>query len=98
MNREDAQGWLAEVLMDKVRRDRFPSPTQLSMIEEVIPRSMLPDYLELLIEKAEQDAMPSIPMLRRIKAVSDALPSNGAVSGALPSNGGEDDEDYDEEE
>ena len=51
MTRRDAQGWLANALMEKVRSDRYPSATQLSIIEEVIPREMVPDYLEILIEK-----------------------------------------------
>ena len=74
MTRDEAKGWLVQTLLDKVREDRFPSPTQLEMIELVIPREMVPDYLEVLIDKVADDNMPSIPMLRRIARVSDSLP------------------------
>jgi hypothetical protein len=74
MTRREAQGWLANALMDKVRGDRYPSTTQLSIIEEVIPREMVPDYLEILIDKVSQDSVPSIPMLRRISRVAESLP------------------------
>jgi hypothetical protein len=76
MTREEAQGWIAEVLLDKVREDRFPSATQLTLIEELLPREMLPDYLEVLIEKTEQDRFPSVYILRRIKALAAALPND----------------------
>jgi hypothetical protein len=100
MKRDEAQGWLADVLMDKVRGDRFPSPVQLEMIEEVIPREKLPEYIELLIEKAEQDNYPSLPMLRRIHRVAAALPKEDArdLMAALPAGDEEDEPEYDEEE
>jgi hypothetical protein len=75
MTRREAQAWLANALMDKVRQDRYPSATQLSIIEEVIPREMVPDYLEILIDKVSEDSVPSIPMLQRISRVAESLPS-----------------------
>ena len=51
MTRREAQAWLANALMEKVRSDRYPSATQLSIIEEVLLREMVPDYLEILIDK-----------------------------------------------
>ena len=74
MTRDEAQGWMVEMLLDKVRNDPYPSSTQLSIIEEVIPRELVPDYLDVLIEKAGQDKFPSIPMLRRISRVASSLP------------------------
>lgn len=74
MTRDEAQGWLVEMLLDKVRSDPYPSATQLEIIEEVIPDEMLPDYLEVLIEKVAEDNWPSIPMLRRISRVASSLP------------------------
>ena len=75
MTRREAEAWLANALMDKVRNDRYPSATQLSIIEEVLPREMVADYLEILIDKISQDSVPSIPMLRRISRVAESLPS-----------------------
>jgi hypothetical protein len=75
MTRREAEAWLANALMDKVRNDRYPSATQLSIIEEVIPREMVPDYLEILIDKVSEDSVPSIPMLQRISRVAGSLPT-----------------------
>ena len=74
MNREDAQGRLVQMLMDKVREDQYPSATHLSIIEESIPRELLGDYVELLVDKAAQDEFPSIPMLKRIARVAATMP------------------------
>ena len=74
MTRDEAHGWLASMLMDKVRNDHYPSATQLEIIEEVLPREMVPDYLEILIDKAAQDSVPSVPLLRRISRVAASLP------------------------
>ena len=74
MNRNEAQGRLVQMLMDKVRDDPYPSATQMSLIEESIPQEMLGDYVELLVDKAAQDNFPSIPMLRRISRVAAAMP------------------------
>jgi hypothetical protein len=75
MTRREAEAWLAKALMEKVRNDRYPSATQLSIIEDVLPREMVEDYLEILIDKVSQDSVPSIPMLRRISRVAESLPS-----------------------
>jgi hypothetical protein len=72
--REEAQGWMVQMLLDKIRNDRYPSATQMSIVEESLPREMIPDYLEVLIEKAAQDNLPSIPLLRRISRIAAMLP------------------------
>jgi hypothetical protein len=74
MTRDEAQAQIVETLMDKIRADRFPSATQMAILEEVLPREMIPDYLDVLLDKISQDNVPSIPMLRRIQRVSDMLP------------------------
>ena len=74
MNRDEAQGWLVQVLLEKVRNDPYPSATQLQIIEEALPQQMVPDYLQVLMEKAAKDEFPSIPMLRRIGRVAETLP------------------------
>jgi hypothetical protein len=81
LSREEAQGWMVEMLMDKIRNDRYPSVTQMSIVEASLPRELIPDYLELLIEKAAQDHIPSVPLLQRISRIAASLPpaqrSNG---------------------
>jgi hypothetical protein len=75
LTRDEAQGWLANTLMEKVRNDRYPSATQLAIIEEVLPRAMVPDYLEVLMAKAAEDNVPSVPLLQRIMRVAQTLPN-----------------------
>jgi hypothetical protein len=74
MNRDEAQGWIVQMLLDKVREDPYPSATQLTIIEQVIPREMVPDYLDVLISQLADDNFPSIPMLRRVARIADTLP------------------------
>jgi hypothetical protein len=74
LSREEAQGWMVEMLMEKIRNDRYPSATHMAIIEEAIPRAMIPDYLEILIEKAADDKIPSIPLLQRISRIAASLP------------------------
>jgi hypothetical protein len=75
MTRDEARGWLVQMLLDKIRADPYPSATQMALVESVIPKAMVADYLEVLIEKAAQDEWPSLPMLKRIAAVADSLPA-----------------------
>ena len=74
MTRHEVRAWLVEFLLDKVREDRYPSPTHLALIEKWISRDRVHDYLRVLIDKVEQDTFPSIPMLRRIQRVAECLP------------------------
>ena len=75
MTRDEAQGWLVNALLDKIRSDDYPSATQMNIIEEVIPREMIPDYIDVLIEKIADDDFPSIPMLQRIRRLAESLPA-----------------------
>ena len=81
MNRDEAKAEIVETLMDKIRADRFPSATQMAILEEVIPREMIPDYLDILLDKIAEDTVPSIPMLRRIQRVTERLPREDMSSG-----------------
>jgi hypothetical protein len=74
VTRDEAQGWLATTLIEKVRNDRYPSATHLEIIEEVLPPTMAEDYLEVLLEKAAEDSVPSVPLLQRIQRVAQSLP------------------------
>ena len=74
MTRSEAQAQIVQVLLDKIRSDRYPSATQMGIVEEMLPRDMVSDYLEILMEKASQDTLPSIPMVRRMQRVAESLP------------------------
>lgn len=76
MTRDEAQAWLVQMLLDAVRETRYPSATQLDLIEASIPPALIPDYFEVLIEKVRGDAYPSISMVRRAQRVAAALPAD----------------------
>ncbi|MEA2294508.1 MAG: hypothetical protein QOE86_2147 [Solirubrobacteraceae bacterium] len=77
MNRDEARAWYVTTLLDKIRKDPYPSATQMSMVEAAVEKTpeLIPEYLNVLIEKVSDDRFPSIPMLQRIQRVSEQLPS-----------------------
>jgi hypothetical protein len=74
MTRDEAQAWFVQLLMENVRRDAYPSATQMTLIEQSLPRQMVPEYLEILMDKVAKDNVPSLMMLRRIQNVAATLP------------------------
>lgn len=74
MNRDDAEAAIAELLLEQVRADRYPSVTQMTMLEQILPPDMLGEYVDVLLDKVAGDRWPSIPMLRRIQRLSARLP------------------------
>jgi hypothetical protein len=74
MNSMESRVALAGILLEKVRDERHPSSTQMTIIEEVLPPQLLSRYVEVLLEKVAQDDRPSIPMLQRIQRVINAMP------------------------
>ena len=74
MNSIESRVALAGILLEKVREERYPSSTQLTIIEEVLPPQLLSRYVEVLLEKVAQDERPSIPMLQRIQRVIGRMP------------------------
>ena len=77
ITRDEAQAWFTRFLLRRVRRDDYPSTTQLDLIEKSIPREMLEQYLRVLVDKVAHDAFPSIPLLRRIQHLIERLPHRG---------------------
>jgi hypothetical protein len=76
ITRHEAQAWFTRFLLRRVRRDDYPSTTQLDLIEKTIPREMLPQYLRVLVDKVAHDMFPSIPLLRRIQHLIERLPGS----------------------
>jgi hypothetical protein len=74
MTRDEAQRVIVQYLMERVRADHYPSTTEMSMIEEMLPREMVPDYLDILMDKLVEDTWPSMDMLRRVRRVAETLP------------------------
>jgi hypothetical protein len=76
MTRDEARAWYVNVLLDKVREDKYPSATHMSMIEAALERmpQLIPDYMDVLLDKVADERFPSIPMLQRIQGVAEMLP------------------------
>jgi hypothetical protein len=62
------------LLMEKVSEDRYPSATHMAILEQALPPQWIPEYLEILYEKIENDRNPSIPMLSRIARLVESVP------------------------
>jgi hypothetical protein len=73
VNREKAQTALARLLLERIRRDNYPSATHMAMLEQTIPPDLLGEYLTVLLTKVADDQWPSIPMLRRIQRITSSL-------------------------
>ena len=58
ITRDEAQAWFTRFLLHRVRRDDYPSTTQLDLIEKSIPREMLDEYLQVLVDKVARDTFP----------------------------------------
>jgi hypothetical protein len=74
MNRMESRAVLAGVLLKRVREDRYPSATDMDLIEEIIPPQLLPRYIEMLLDKVAQDHRPSISMIHRLNRVTNSIP------------------------
>jgi hypothetical protein len=72
-SREEAQVVFARALMEKIRQDEHPSTTQMTLLEQMIPRELLDEYFTILLEKVLKDPAPSIPMLHRLNRVTAML-------------------------
>jgi hypothetical protein len=57
----------AELLLDHIRADRFPSVTHMNMLEEIATPRVLVEYTLHLMDRIEGDIYPSIPMMQRVQ-------------------------------
>jgi hypothetical protein len=71
--RDDPQTVVARFLLERIRQDKYPSITQMSLLEEMLPASLRPQYLNILLEKAASTQTPSISMLRRIQQIAQQM-------------------------
>ena len=77
ITRDEAQAWFTRFLLHRVRRDDYTSTTQLDLIEKSIPREILDEYLQVLVDKVARDTFPSVPLLYRIQHLIKRLPHLG---------------------
>ena len=74
MNRIESAAVLSGVLLKKIRDERYPSSTQMDLLEEVIPPQLLWRYVEVLMDKIAQDNRPSSSMIRRASRLIQRMP------------------------
>jgi hypothetical protein len=74
MNQIESRAVFAGILLKRVREERYPSTTQMDLIEQVIPPQLLPRYVEALLEKVSQESRPSISLLHRLARVINSMP------------------------
>jgi hypothetical protein len=72
MSGNEARAMFLSIMLQRVREDRYPSATHMAIIEQALPQQLIPDYIEILLEKVADDPHPSIPMLHRIRRLVDA--------------------------
>ena len=71
--REQAETAVANLLIQRIRQDRYPSTTEMQLLEQILPRPLVRDYLNVLLEKVVSEKHPSIPMLQRIIRVVQSM-------------------------
>jgi len=54
-----------ETLLEKISRDKYPSVTQMDMLEEIATPRLRVLFIFHLMERLEEDEYPSIPMMQR---------------------------------
>ena len=59
----------AEVLLNHIRSDMYPSATHMDMFEAVAPPQQLGQYLAHLMERIESERHPSTSMMQRVQAI-----------------------------
>jgi hypothetical protein len=74
MDRVQAEEAIAKMLIDSVERDRYPSSTQMDLVEQSMTPEVASEYLEMLLDKVSGENYPSISMLRRMQRIAESLP------------------------
>jgi hypothetical protein len=69
-DKQEAQVVLARLLMDKIRTDKYPSSTQMDLLEQMIPRALALEYFDVLLEKVAADQWPSVSLLGRLSRLT----------------------------
>ena len=64
---------LAEILLDTISRDPFPSSTHMDMFESFAPLELRVRYALVLMDRIDGDPHPSIPMMRRVQRLVTSM-------------------------
>jgi hypothetical protein len=67
---EQTRAALLDLLISKVRDDRFPSTTTLDLLESILTVEELPAYASVLMEKVAEENYPSPSMMKRLVSLT----------------------------
>jgi len=59
-----------DLLLDKIRQDRYPSSTMMDDVEHLLTPWRRQDYAEVLLEKVQESRYPSRAMIQRLLRLS----------------------------
>jgi hypothetical protein len=59
-----------DVLLDKIRQDRYPSSTMMDDVEKLLTPWRRQDYADALLEKVRESRYPSRAMIQRLLRLS----------------------------
>jgi hypothetical protein len=63
---EKTRAAMLDLLLSKVKDDRFPSATTMDLLEQILTPDELPAYAAVLMEKIADDNYPSASMMKRL--------------------------------
>jgi hypothetical protein len=76
MTLENARGELSvreevlDVLLEKIRSDRYPSSTMMDDVERILTPWRRQDYADVLLDKVRENRYPSRSMIQRLLRLS----------------------------
>jgi hypothetical protein len=65
----ELQEHYGELLLDRIRGERYPSVTYMDMLEEIATPRLLVEYTMHLFERIESETYPSPPMMKRVQGL-----------------------------
>jgi hypothetical protein len=72
-DRQEAQVALARLMLDKIRTDKYPSGTQMDILEQMIPRALASEYFDVLLVKVAVEQWPSVSLLARMSRLTATM-------------------------
>jgi len=67
---EQTRSALLDLLLSKVKDERYPSATTLDLLEQMLTEEELPAYAGVLMEKIAADTYPSASLMKRLVALA----------------------------
>jgi hypothetical protein len=67
---EQTRSALLDLLLSKVKDDKYPSATTLDLLERLLTPAELPAYAGVLMEKIAGDQYPSASLMKRLVSLT----------------------------